>query len=122
LSENNFINSLRLGASYTNLDPKVKTTITDANFSRYALESLRNQLSGTATAGFSNLIDLTVTARYNERISYKSYTVLDARLSFKQKKYNVYLDGANLFNVQYIESGAVPMPGSWLTLGIKAGI
>lgn len=122
LSESNVVNSLRLGASYTNLDPKVKTTITNANLSRYALESLRNQLSGTVNASLYNLIDITLTARYNERISYKSYTVLDARLSFKQKKYNVYLDGANLFNVQYIETGAVPMPGSWLTLGIKGGI
>jgi len=32
------------------------------------------------------------------------------------------LDGANLMDVQYIESGAVPMPGTWLTLGFKAKI
>jgi vitamin B12 transporter len=122
LAENNLVNSLRLGASYTNLDPSFKTTLSNANISRYALESLRNQLSGTATAGFYNLIDVTLTARYCERINYKSYTVLDARLNFKQKNYNVYVDGANLLDVRYIESGAVPMPGSWFTLGVRTSI
>jgi len=122
LSQNGWLNGLRLGASYTNLDPSFKTTLSTANFSRYALESLRNQLSGTANATFYKVIDLTLTARYNERISYKSYTVMDARIAFKQAHYSIYADGANLFNVQYIEAGAVPMPGSWFTLGLKAGI
>lgn len=116
------LSSFRLGASYTNLDPSFKTTLSTANFSRYALESLRNQLSGTVNAEFYQLVALTFTARYNERISYKDYTVLDARLAFKQAHYSIYADGANLLNVQYIEAGAVPMPGSWFTLGIKAGI
>jgi vitamin B12 transporter len=122
LTENNPLNSLRVGASYTNLDPSFKTTIADANFSRYALESLRNQLSGTLTADLYKVLDLTLTARYCERINYKSYTVMDARLNFKQKYYSIYADGANLFNVQYIESGAVPMPGTWLTLGLKVAM
>jgi vitamin B12 transporter len=120
--QSEILSNLRLGASYTNLDPSFKTTLATANFSRYALESLRNQLSGTVNAEFSKLLALTVTARYNERINYKSYTVLDARLAFKQRNYSIYADGANLFNVAYIEAGAVPMPGSWFTLGIKTGI
>lgn len=119
LSENGLLNGLRLGASYTNLDPSFKTTLATANFSRYALESLRNQLSGTVSATLYKLIDLTLTARYNERINYKDYTLMDVRIAFKQARYSIYADGANLFNVQYIEAGAVPMPGSWFTLGVK---
>ncbi|HWW40318.1 TonB-dependent receptor plug domain-containing protein [Pedobacter sp.] len=120
--ETDALSRFRLGASYTNLDPSFKTTLATANFSRYALESLRNQLSGTLNAEFYNLVGVTLTARYNQRINYKDYTVLDTRITFKQKHYSIYADGANLFNVQYIEAGAVPMPGSWFTLGIKAGI
>lgn len=116
------LNSARVGVSYTNLDPEFKTTLANANFSRYALESLRNQLSATLNLGIYDDFNLSVTGRYNERINYKSYTVLDTRLTFKRSKYSVYMDGANLLNVQYIEAGAVPMPGSWFTLGIKAGI
>jgi len=120
--ETDVLSRFRLGASYTNLDPSFKTTLATANFSRYALESLRNQLSGTLNAEFYNLFAVTLTARYNQRINYKDYTVMDTRITFKQKHYSIYADGANLFNVQYIEAGAVPMPGSWFTLGIKAGI
>jgi vitamin B12 transporter len=122
LTAQNPLNSLRVGASYTNLNPSFKTTLSNANFSRYALESLRNQLSGTLSAGLYNILDLTLTARYCERINYKSYTVMDARLNFKQSHYSIYMDGANLFNAQYIESGAVPMPGTWLTLGLKVSM
>lgn len=114
--------SVRFGTSYTYLDPSFKTTISGANFSRYALESLRNQLSGTVNTEFYNRVALTLTARYNQRINYKDYTVIDARLAYKQKAYSIYADGANLFNAKYVEAGAVPMPGSWFTLGVKAGI
>jgi vitamin B12 transporter len=116
------VNSLRIGASYTNLNPSFKTTITEATFSRYALESLRNQFSVTATAEAFNLLSLTLASRYNERINYKSYQVLDARLNVKLSRYQVYIDAANLLDVEYIEAGAVPMPGTWLTLGFKAKI
>ncbi len=113
------LSNVRFGLSYTHLDPGFKKTMASAVFSRYALESLRNQLSSTLSADLFNQFSLTLTTRYCERISYKDYMVMDARLAFKQKKYSIYADGANLFNVQYIEAGAVPMPGSWFTLGIK---
>ncbi len=116
------LNSLRLGASYTNLDPSFKTTIEDATFSRYALESLRNQLSVSANAEAFNLISLTLTSRFNERINYKSYQILDARLAAKLNRSQIYLDAANLLDVEYIETGAVPMPGTWLTLGFRTRI
>ncbi|WP_432711817.1 TonB-dependent receptor plug domain-containing protein [Pedobacter sp.] len=117
--DDEFLSSLRAGASYTHLDPSFKTTLATATFSRYALESLRNQLSGTVNAEFAKLVAVTLTARYNERINYKSYGVIDARIAYKQPHYSIYADGANLLNVQYIEAGAVPMPGSWFTLGVK---
>lgn len=122
LSENGMLNKLRLGSSFTHLDPAFKTTMPTANFSKYTMESLRNQLSGTVNAQLYKVLDLTLTARYNERISKKTYTVMDARVAFKQRHYSIYADAANLFNVQYIEAAAIPMPGSWFSLGLKAGI
>ncbi|TKC09462.1 TonB-dependent receptor plug domain-containing protein [Pedobacter frigoris] len=116
------LSGLRLGASYTNLDPSFKKTLPTAVFSRYALESLRNQLSTTVSADLYKLVSLTVTTRYSERINYKDYMTMDARLAFNQRQYSIYAEGSNLFDVQYIEAGAVPMPGSWFTLGVKARI
>ena len=113
------VSDVRLGASYTNLNPDLKKTLSTVNFSRYALESLRNQLSGTLNARFYQVLALTLTTRYNERINYKDYMTMDARLSFKQARYSIYADAANIFNIQYIEAGAVPMPGNWFILGLK---
>ncbi len=113
------LNGFRLGAAYTYLDPTIKTTISTANISRYALRSLKNQLNGTLTTSFCKVMDLTIAARYQDRITYKDYTVIDAKLAYKQPHYNLYLDAGNLFNAQFIEAEAIPMPGSWYTLGFK---
>lgn len=118
----NTLSNIRTGLSYTHLNPELEKTLSAAVFSRYALESLRNQLSGTVSADIYKLLSLTLSTRYCERISYKNYIVMDARLNFKQKHYSIHADGANLFNVQYIEAGTVPMPGSWFTLGLKTAI
>lgn len=115
----NILSNIRTGLSYTNLNPELKKNLSAAVISRYALESLRNQLSGTVSGDIYKLLSLTLTTRYCERISYKNYIVMDARLGFKRKYYSIYADGANLFNVQYLEAGAVPMPSSWFTLGLK---
>jgi vitamin B12 transporter len=113
------VNSLRFGLGYTHLNPKVKTTLASAVLSRYAIESLKNQITGTASADFLNVMSLTVTARYCERITYKDYTVMDARLAYKLKQSSIYADVSNIFDVTYIQAGAVPMPGVWATVGYK---
>lgn len=120
--ENSAFNSLRFGLAYTYLDPKVKTTLPEANISRYAVESLKNQLTATVNAEFLKVMALTVTARYCERISYKDYTVMDARLSYKLKRSSIYADASNIFDVNFIQAGAVPMPGVWATLGYKIAL
>lgn len=120
--ENSAFNSLRVGLAYTYLDPKVKTTLPEANISRYAVESLKNQLTATVNADFLKVMALTVTARYCERISYKDYTVMDARLSYKLKRSSIYADASNIFDVNFIQAGAVPMPGVWATLGYKIAL
>ncbi|MBB5645535.1 TonB-dependent receptor plug domain-containing protein [Pedobacter cryoconitis] len=120
--ENSAFNSLRFGLAYTYLDPKVKTTLPEANISRYAVESLKNQLTATVNAEFLKVMALTVTARYCERISYKDYTVMDARLTYKLKRSSIYADASNIFDVNFIQAGAVPMPGVWATLGYKIAL
>ncbi|WP_316748040.1 TonB-dependent receptor plug domain-containing protein [Pedobacter gandavensis] len=118
-SATGIINAFRLGASYTYLDPEIKTTIPNVNYSRYALRSLKNQLSGTLNTTFCKVMNLTLAARYQDRITYKDYTVVDAKIAYKQAHYSIYADAANIFNTQFIEAEAIPMPGTWYTLGFK---
>lgn len=118
--ENSYpFNSLRLGVAYTNLNPTVKNTLLQYNYSRYALESLKNQFTTIISTDAFKIVSLTVTAKYCERINYKDYTIMDARVSFKQKRSSIYADVSNIFDVNYIQAGAVPMPGVWASLGYK---
>jgi vitamin B12 transporter len=119
ISNSQVFNSLRFGLSFTHLDPKVKTVLPMAKYSRYAIETLKNQVTATANADFLDVMSLTLTARYCERISYKDYTIMDARLSCKLKKGSIYADASNIFDVNYIQAQAVPMPGVWATMGYK---
>lgn len=119
LSNSYPLNSIRVGLAYTNLDPTITTTLPQAKISRYAASALRNQLSTTLNTTFLTVMNLGLTARYNERISYKSYTIMDARLSFQLKKSSIYADVTNIFDVTYTEAGAVTMPGVWAAIGYK---
>ncbi len=111
------------GISYTYLHAKITDKADDPEttptLSRYALENLRHQFCANANMEFFRMFTLTLAARYQQRVNYKDYTLLDARLAFTHKRFSIYADVTNLGDVQYIEAGAVPMPGRWVTLGLK---
>ena len=114
--------ALITGVSYTYLQSTIKdeNKSTDKQqLSRYALENLRHQLCVNANLEFFRMINVTLAGRYQQRVNYKDYTLLDARVAFTRKVWSVYADVTNLTNVQYIEAGAVPMTGRWFTLGFK---
>ncbi len=103
------------GVSYTYLSPKIEAP---KGLSKYTVESFKHQI--VSTINYRNKQWSAMLAnRYNERLSYKSYFLTDARVGYDLKKYHVYLDAQNIFNVTYVEAGAVPMPGRWFTLGVK---
>jgi len=121
LSDPASIVSWMAGLSYTWLSPSVGTSAQQGLISKYAVESLRHQLVANltlATGQFSG----TATARFNERISYKSYFVSDVRIAYRFSPVTIYLDAQNIFDVTYIEAAAVPMPGRWFNLGLKYGL
>ncbi len=106
------------GLSYTWLSPKFEDSHEAGFLSKYAIESLRHQLVANLhvkTGRFS----ATAAARFNERISYRSYFVGDARIAYRLHPLDVYLDIQNIFDVTYIEAAAIPMPGRWFSLGAK---
>lgn len=105
------------GISYNLLSPRVDGGKAGM-MSKYAIESLRHQLTGTllvARYGFS----ATIAARYNERISRKHYFLGDFHLAYNRKSWGIYGDMQNVFDVSYIEAAAIPMPGRWVTLGTR---
>ncbi len=106
------------GLSYTWLQPKIESTHPEL-ISHYALNNLRNQVAAYSNVSYRKKFHFTLTARYQQRIQYKEYFLLDAKADVTLSKFNFYAEANNLTNVAYVEAGAVPMPGSWFTLGLK---
>lgn len=113
--------ALITGVSYTYLNMGIDAAPQDGEqkLSLYALENLRHQFCANANLEFFRMFNLTFAARYQQRENYRDYTLLDARLSFTRRQFNIYFDVTNLGDTRYVEAGVVPMPGRWMTLGIK---
>ncbi len=117
LSEQGVFNRLGINVGYYYLSPDFKNNTGLNKISRYVLESLRHQFNAGAQVGIWQHFNVSAAARYCMRINYKDYTVVDARVSYKHHRFQVYADATNILDVTYIEAGAVPMPGRWMTLG-----
>jgi len=109
------------GLSYTWLSPRFEDSNNAGFLSKYVVESLRHQVTANLHLKAGEFA-ATAAARFNERISYRSYFVGDARFAYRFRPMEVYLDVQNIFDVTYIEAAAVPMPGRWFSLGLKYGI
>lgn len=109
---------LSAGLSYTYLHPKVATQDPE-KISQYALNNLRHQMAMHGNLSYKGKYHFTFGTRYQQRIHYKDYFLLDAKFDATLKEFNLYLEANNLTNITYVEAGAVPMPGRWVTVGLK---
>ncbi|MGC8763801.1 MAG: TonB-dependent receptor plug domain-containing protein [Acidobacteriota bacterium] len=111
----------RWSLSFTALD--TQGTLPPGKASKYVLASLRRQglLSGTWDLGERGAF--TLAFRHLLRYGQAPANTLDARLAFTLPRgTQVFLEGTNLFGERYRGAGGVPMPGRWLTAGIRWGL
>ena len=104
-----------LGLGYTYLDNQ---NLEKNVISRYALDNLRHQFVAKWRVNhgrFSNELIY----RYNERVNLGSYNLLDDRISYQLKDWNLYLLVNNITNTKYTETSLVPMPGRWFHVGFN---
>ncbi len=104
------------GIAYTYLDSKRRTHGLE---SKYVLDYLKHQVNGSLIFKWLPALTHVVKARYGERMAGDSYTVVDTRLAYTVSDYEVFVEAANLFDEDYIESGFTPMPGRWIKAGVK---
>ena len=102
--------------TYTYLDAKMN--ISDDILSKYRIRSFRHQIIQVVNYSKNNW-SASLVNRFNERVGYKDYFLTDLRISYQHKKWMYYFDTQNVFDVIYNEAGALPMPGRWMSLGIK---
>jgi len=109
------------GLAYNFLKPKIKSVNTDNLLSKYAIESLRHQ--AVANISWRNRhFSIAAAQRFVERISYKNYFLTDLKTSYNWKNYSIQLDANNLFDVTYIETSTIPLPGRWFNLGFHCAL
>ena len=98
-----------INIGYSNIDDELLET--DFAFSRYALNTLKNQITGTYTFEINEKIYSTVTYKNAERSNKEKYTVIDFRSSYKLDKFTLSVILNNILDTEYSETNLVPMPG-----------
>ena len=106
----------QINLGYTYLDPSLKQA--ENLQSKYGIESLKHQAKLLLMAQQQRW-NIGLTNRFNQRISEKSYFLTDLRLGYTLEAVSFFVDAQNIFDVSYVETNAVPLPGRWYSLGIK---
>jgi iron complex outermembrane receptor protein len=109
-----------LTASYTYLNPEIKAPGNE--ISKYAIEALRHQAVISMRNVIAGKLFINLTGRYQYRINANDYTLLDARVAYGWPRFEVYADVNNLLDTEYKEIGTVPLPGRWVTAGLKMNL
>jgi len=108
------IEKVNIDYTYINSD---KNTL--QNNSQYLFEYLRHQLIIGVDNTWWYGIKQNWEVRYEDRVNLQNYFLVDTKLSKTIDEFEIYLNITNIFNKQYIEISGVPLPGRWITTGIK---
>jgi len=112
---------LALDANYTYLHNEMAKGLDEmpGATSKFQINALKHQLTAGLHARLATQFSVDIQARFLERddkVAHQ-YGLLDARLAWQHKMLRIFADATNLLDQQYQESGAVPLPGRWLSLG-----
>ena len=115
-----------LSYSYINQSKEQEANI----ISQYALEYLRHKLIANAQVPIIEHLSLGLNLRWQDRVGqytdfsgvphdYSPYALVDARLTWQQPKYKLYLEANNLLDKDYVDYGHVEQPGRWIIAGLQ---
>ena len=93
--------------------------VTNINFSRYSLNSLKHHLASNLNLNYTKNINHTIVYKYAERSDKSNYRILDSKIMFKKSIF-IYIN--NILKEQYSETNLVPMPGRNFLIGFSTGI
>ncbi|HIE15825.1 MAG TPA: TonB-dependent receptor [Bacteroidales bacterium] len=98
--------------------------------SHYALEYLKHKLNLLMVTNFTKNFEWTVTCSYNDRNGqyydennilkpYNPYFLINTKLDYSLKNICFFAEIQNILNKEYINFGAIPMPGRMIFIGIS---
>ncbi|MFD0834577.1 TonB-dependent receptor plug domain-containing protein [Mariniflexile aquimaris] len=112
---NGFNQQLALG--YTFLEDEVKSL--NVNFSRYAINSLKQQVTSRFSTQLFKNIRQNIVYKYAERTNGESYNVWDASVIVSVSQFEFTATANNIFSAEYTETNLVPMPKSNVLFGLR---
>lgn len=87
---------------------------------KYALDHPELNLTGGAVWRLGEAVRLTTRARYTDRSTGESGTLVDLRLGWRLSMVELFVEGNNLLDKRLVEAGFAPLPGRWLYAGVRA--
>jgi iron complex outermembrane receptor protein len=109
----------KAGIDYTYLN---SSRVADEYQSQYLLQYLRHQLVANIMNFWWLDIQQSWEFRYENRVNAADYVLVDSQLSRNFNQFDLFLKATNLFNKPYYEVSGVPLPGRWITAGVKLKI
>ena len=68
-------------------------------------------------------VEVTVKARYLQRMDMDPYFLLDSRVDYnRMNTIGFFAEASNMTNTEYIEAGFVQMPKRWFRAGISVNL
>ena len=107
--------SINIG--YSNINDDLLES--DFAFSRYALNSLKNQITATYMFQVRDFISSTISIKNSKRLNDEGYTLIDFRTSYIYDKFTISVILNNILDTAYSETNLVPMPRFNSLVGIK---
>ena len=107
--------SINIG--YSKIKDDLKET--EFNFSRYALNSLKNHITASYSFEITENLKTTLVYKHAERVNGENYKVMDVRASYKINKFDISISGNNLFDEIYSETNLIQMPGRNMLVGLS---
>jgi len=109
-----FINSVSLSYCYTYTDKH------NAHYeSKYLLSSLTHQLILDFHPFDILGIQQNWNLRFEDRLNHQENTVIDVHITKNLRHFTFSLSITNLLNSRYADYSGIPMPGRWITFGLK---
>lgn len=108
------LNKIQINYTYLSMD-----RTTGKYESKYLLDHLRHQLLVNINHDLPFGLQQNWSLRYEDRINFDSYLIVDSQLSMQYNKLFIFLRATNLFNKSYWDFAGLPLPGRWLSAGIK---
>lgn len=106
-----------LAVGYTFLEDDIQDQ--DRDLSRYSLNTLKHHFTTRFRTQLFKNVSQNIIYKHAERIDGQSYNVWDASIIVNFYKFDFTFTANNIFSVEFIETGFVPMPPSNALFGLR---